>query len=204
MNLVSHEYVAAQEDVSDDEAEGEGAKQGALGEEGEGPRRRRESACCKPFAKDGPGALVLSEFAGSAQSLSGAIRVNPWNTEELARAIHEALTLTRVERELRWAKLHRYVTTNTASYWARSFVSEFRDVCEHPPLLSKLPKLNAASVLSAYSRAKNRFVAAWTSNLQPDFNLRVIDRFDARLSAALRELDESNRFVQKSAESTSI
>ena len=147
---------------------------------------------------------MLSEFAGSAQSLSGAIRVNPWNTEELARAIHEALTLTRVERELRWAKLHRYVTTNTASYWARSFVSEFRDVCEHPPLLSKLPKLNAASVLSAYSRAKNRFVAAWTSNLQPDFNLRVIDRFDARLSAALRELDESNRFVQKSAESTSI
>ncbi|KAH8065122.1 hypothetical protein JL722_2027 [Aureococcus anophagefferens] len=158
MNLVSHEYVAAQEDVSDDEAEGEGAKQGALGEEGEGPRRRRESACCKPFAKDGPGALVLSEFAGSAQSLSGAIRVNPWNTEELSRAIHEALTLTRVERELRWAKLHRYVTTNTASYWARSFVSEFRDVCEHPPLLSKLPKLNAASVLSAYSRAKNRLV----------------------------------------------
>ncbi|EGB10711.1 hypothetical protein AURANDRAFT_70085 [Aureococcus anophagefferens] len=115
MNLVSHEYVAAQED---------------------------------PFAKDGPGALVLSEFAGSAQSLSGAIRVNPWNTEELARAIHEALTLTRVERELRWAKLHRYVTTNTASYWARSFVSEFRDVCEHPPLLSKLPKLNAAEFRS--------------------------------------------------------
>ena len=188
MNLVSHEYVAAQEDVSDDEAEGEGAKQGALGEEGEGPRRRRESVCPKPFAKDGPGALVLSEFAGSAQSLSGAIRVNPWNTEELARAIHEALTLTRVERELRWAKLHRYVTTNTASYWARSFVSEFRDVCEHPPLLSKLPKLNAASVLSAYSRAKNRFVAAWNSNLQPDFNLRVIERFRPASSIVLLSL----------------
>lgn len=27
--------------------------------------------------------LVLSEFAGSAQSLSGAIRINPWNTEEV-------------------------------------------------------------------------------------------------------------------------
>ena len=44
----------------------------------------------------------------------------------------------------------------------------------------------------------------WKSNLQPDFNMRVCDRFDARLSAVLRELDESNRFVQKSAESTSI
>jgi hypothetical protein len=45
---------------------------------------------------------------------------------------------------------------------------------------------------------------AWKSNLQPDFNVRVCDRFDATASAVLRELDESNRFVQKSAESTSM
>ena len=44
----------------------------------------------------------------------------------------------------------------------------------------------------------------WKSNLQPDFNVSVCDSFDARSSAVLRELDESNRFVQKSAESTSI
>ena len=35
------------------------------------------------------GVLVLSEFAGAAQSLNGSIIVNPWNTEELANAIHE-------------------------------------------------------------------------------------------------------------------
>ena len=46
--------------------------------------------------------------------------------------------------------------------------------------------------------------AAWKSNLQPDFNVRVIERFDTSTSAVLRELAESNRFVQKSAESTSI
>jgi hypothetical protein len=45
--------------------------------------------------------------------------------------------------------------------------------------------------------------AVWKSNLQPDFNVRVCDSFDAISSAGLRELDESNRFVQKSAESTS-
>ena len=44
----------------------------------------------------------------------------------------------------------------------------------------------------------------WKSNLQPDFNVRLCDSFDASSSAVLRELDESNRFVQKSAESTSI
>ena len=42
------------------------------------------------------------------------------------------------------------------------------------------------------------------SNLQPDFNVRVCDGFDAASLTWLRELDESNRFVQKSAESTSI
>ena len=42
------------------------------------------------------------------------------------------------------------------------------------------------------------------SNLQLDFNVSVHDSFDASSSAVLRELDESNRFVQKSAESTSI
>jgi len=46
--------------------------------------------------------------------------------------------------------------------------------------------------------------AAWKSNLQPDFNVRVCGRFDANTSVVLRELDESNRFVQNSAESTSM
>ena len=44
----------------------------------------------------------------------------------------------------------------------------------------------------------------WETNLQADFNVRVCDCFDAGLAAALRELDESHRFVQKSAESTSM
>jgi hypothetical protein len=65
---------------------------------------------------------------------------------------------------------------------------------------AQLPRL-AQSVWSAYAVGCK---AVSKSNLQPDFNLRVCDRFDARLSAVLRELDESNRFVQKSAESTSI
>ena len=48
------------------------------------------------------------------------------------------------------------------------------------------------------------FRAAPNSNLQLDFNVSVRDSFDATSSALLRELDESDRFVQKSAESTSM
>ena len=43
----------------------------------------------------------------------------------------------------------------------------------------------------------------WIPNLQPDFNVRVLDGLADSLTL-LRELDESNRFIQKSAESTSI
>ena len=42
------------------------------------------------------------------------------------------------------------------------------------------------------------------SNIQPDFNVRVIERIVPDSSAVLRELDESNRSVQKLAKTTSI
>ena len=50
----------------------------------------------------------------------------------------------------------------------------------------------------------NMHEPVWKPNLQPDFNVRICDSFDASSLTVLRELDESNRFVQKSAESTSI
>jgi trehalose-6-phosphate synthase len=39
------------------------------------------------------GPLILSEFAGSAQCLSGAILVNPWDQQRIVRAINEALNM---------------------------------------------------------------------------------------------------------------
>jgi trehalose 6-phosphate synthase len=39
------------------------------------------------------GALVISEFAGAAQSLNGSIVVNPWDSQEVADAIHAAVTM---------------------------------------------------------------------------------------------------------------
>ena len=77
--------------------------------------------------------------------------------------------------------------------------------CEASP-----PKLWRGEQLGDRSRAcgdagwRPESLAVWNSNIQPDFNVRVIERFGPDSFAVLRELDESNRFVQKSAESTSI
>ncbi|GLJ28764.1 hypothetical protein SUGI_0567020 [Cryptomeria japonica] len=48
--------------------------------------------------------LVVSEFIGCSPSLSGAIRVNPWNIEAVADAINAALTMPVAEQQLRHEK----------------------------------------------------------------------------------------------------
>lgn len=70
------------------------------------------------------GTLVLSEFTGAAQSLNGAIIVNPWNTDELSEAILEALTLPLEKREANWEKLYRYISKYTSGFWGENFVQE--------------------------------------------------------------------------------
>lgn len=59
------------------------------------------------------GVLILSEFAGAAQSLNGSILVNPWNTGELASAYHEAVSLDDEQRAQKFQKLYKYISKYT-------------------------------------------------------------------------------------------
>ncbi|KAK4177898.1 glycosyl transferase [Triangularia setosa] len=70
------------------------------------------------------GVMILSEFTGAAQSLNGSLIVNPWNTEELANAIHDAVTMSPEQREANYRKLERYVFKYTSAWWGQSFVTE--------------------------------------------------------------------------------
>lgn len=72
------------------------------------------------------GVLILSEFAGAAHSLNGALIVNPWNTAETANAILKAVTMTPEVRHEKYQSLSKYIKKFTASHWV-SF-SLFRDM----------------------------------------------------------------------------
>ncbi|CAO3597887.1 unnamed protein product [Absidia cylindrospora] len=100
------------------------------------------------------GVLILSEFAGAAQSLNGSIIVNPWNTEEMANAIYEAVTMPDDIRQSNHQKLYRYVTKYTAAYWGASFVNELRRVSEEFGQQMAMPQLNAEQVLSKFQASK--------------------------------------------------
>ncbi|KAG8365567.1 hypothetical protein BUALT_Bualt18G0118900 [Buddleja alternifolia] len=119
--------------------------------------------------------LVVSEFIGCSPSLSGAIRVNPWDTEATAEALNEAISMSDAEKQLRHEKHYKYVSTHDVAYWSRSFFQDLERTCrEHfrrrcwgvglgfgfrvVALDPSFRKLATDNILSAYSRAKNRAI----------------------------------------------
>jgi trehalose 6-phosphate synthase len=68
------------------------------------------------------GVLVLSEFAGAASELTGALLVNPYDLDDVAQALERALTMDPREERTRMRSLHRQVMTHDVGRWARSFL----------------------------------------------------------------------------------
>lgn len=74
------------------------------------------------------GVMILSEFAGAAQSLNGSLICNPWDAFAVSDAIHEALTMPANVRRENFEKLSRYVKKHTASWWGLSFVNDLKRI----------------------------------------------------------------------------
>ncbi|KAL5987590.1 putative alpha,alpha-trehalose-phosphate synthase [UDP-forming] 9 [Asimina triloba] len=74
--------------------------------------------------------LVVSEFIGCSPSLSGAIRVNPWNVEDVADSLYKALSMAEPEKQLRHEKHYRYVSSHNVAYWAHSFEQDLERACK--------------------------------------------------------------------------
>lgn len=75
-------------------------------------------------AQDGadPGVLVLSHFAGAAEQLDGALLVNPYDTEQMARAIDEALRMSLHERHARYLSMIRTIRDTDIDWWTESYL----------------------------------------------------------------------------------
>ncbi|CAI5736831.1 unnamed protein product [Hyaloperonospora brassicae] len=143
----------------------------------------------------GPGVLVVSEFAGCSQSLSGAIVINPWNTEDLARSMHQALSMCRTEREIRQQKLYRYVSSNTASVWGRQFLEELGVAVEKNRKSStQLPKLDKKAIVRAYTSAQNRVIILdYDRTLTPQHSLLPLAAVGPNFKSLLDALTADER-----------
>lgn len=70
----------------------------------------------------GAGVLVLSEFAGAAVELHGAMLTNPYDIEGMSADLHEALMMPVGERRQRMLRLAELVANNDVDDWSRGFL----------------------------------------------------------------------------------
>ncbi|GJU47194.1 probable alpha,alpha-trehalose-phosphate synthase [UDP-forming] 7 [Tanacetum coccineum] len=119
--------------------------------------------------------LVVSEFVGCSPSLSGAIRVNPWNVDATAEAMYDAISIADFEKQMRHEKHYKYVSTHHVGYWSRSFFQDLERTCaDHfrrrcwgiglsfgfrvVALDPMFRKLTSGAIMEAYGRSKNRAI----------------------------------------------
>ena len=92
---------------------------------------------------DDPGVLVLSQFAGAAEELDGAILVNPHEPEAMAAAIDTALKMPLPERQARHRGMFRHLAANDIDHWAENFLAALGESRQHPGLFDNLRQLFA-------------------------------------------------------------
>jgi trehalose 6-phosphate synthase len=100
MNLVAHEYLAAQD-------------------------------------SDDPGVLILSRFAGAASYLTEALIVNPNDPDEIAEALHIALTMSDADRRFRHDRLLQQLKRLNATAHAQTFLTALSSSVTGSPVARK-------------------------------------------------------------------
>jgi trehalose 6-phosphate synthase len=73
---------------------------------------------------DERGVLVLSEFAGAARELTEAIIINPYDTDQTAHALLEALTMNADEQCHRMRQMRAHVAEFNAQRWAQQVLTD--------------------------------------------------------------------------------
>jgi trehalose 6-phosphate synthase/phosphatase len=157
------------------------------------------------FCQDGEqspnrhGALVLSEFTGSAAVLGGSeLSVNPWDYRQCANAIKKALTMGPEERERRWRQLYDVVTHNTGAYWSSTFLERLSQAYSEQDArnTTAIPRLSIHTLSEKYVAAKQRlFILDYEGTLASWGNPRsIILTSPQRTIDVLNELllDENN------------
>jgi trehalose 6-phosphate synthase/phosphatase len=73
---------------------------------------------------DDDGVLVLSELAGSAEELSEALLVNPYDIEAIAHRLKQALEMPAAQRAEAMRAMRAKVSQSTLDRWSDAFVAE--------------------------------------------------------------------------------
>jgi trehalose 6-phosphate synthase len=89
--------------------------------------------------EDDRGVLILSSFAGAAHELTDALLVNPYDSQQLAEAIRQALDMTEEQQELHMSQMRKIVHENNVYRWAANLLSDLTEIRVEMPERSEAP-----------------------------------------------------------------
>lgn len=150
--------------------------------------------------------VVLSEFAGCAQSLGGAVLINPWNTEELVDSLVRSLD-DNDEVMRQHQHMYSYVSTFTSRHWADNFLEQLRECSEENALAGSGRELSRRDMTSAYSRSMRRLLFInYEGVLAPESSIPELSYPPQELiwQLAMLTSDPRNTVVLVSSRSTAV
>ncbi|KAG9133034.1 hypothetical protein Leryth_015392 [Lithospermum erythrorhizon] len=95
--------------------------------------------------------IIVSEFIGCSPSLSGAIRVNPWNIESVASAMSMVVTMPESEKELRHEKHYNHSNS-------RLILLDYDGTMMPQDMVDKSPNSEVISLLNGLCSDPNNVV----------------------------------------------
>jgi trehalose 6-phosphate synthase/phosphatase len=128
-----------------------------------GPLRDGMNLVAKEYVacqRGGHGVLVLSEFAGAAQELGEALRINPYDEAGTAETIARALEMDEEARTERMAALRERVQRNGAVAWGDRFLEGLQQAARMtgPQQKADLPTPEPVALGAAMARARSRLL----------------------------------------------
>ena len=84
---------------------------------------------CKEFiaSKKDSGVLILSEAAGSSKELYEALLVNPHDSEDLVKKIHQALRMSQKEQKRRLRQMQDILRKHNIQHWINLFTQHLQE-----------------------------------------------------------------------------
>ena len=118
--------------------------------------------------KDNHGPVILSEFSGTAGSLTSAIHINPWDFGGVAEAINHALRMPAETREIQHSKMYKHVLANNVYVWSKNFLERLLNNLTSFDQSIATPALDKGKLLTRYRKSKRRlFMFDYDGTLTP-------------------------------------
>ncbi|KAI0475345.1 glycosyltransferase family 20-domain-containing protein [Xylariaceae sp. FL0804] len=147
--------------------------------------------------RDNHGPLILSEFSGTAGSLRDAIHINPWDLSNVAKQIHNALTMSAERRMAMQSNLYNHVTTQNVQSWIAKFLRKLVGTLaanQSESAKNSTPLLDRTVMLQQYRAAKKRlFMYDYDGTLTPIVKEPQAAIPAERVTQTLKALAEDHR-----------